>query len=102
MKDIWNNFLKAVKQNSSFKFKLGILCLLINVPIGWILGPILGFGLGGLFGPTAGGAVTVTFYALSWGMLGLGVLLAGKGGYQIFKKLIQDIKSQFFSKKQAT
>jgi hypothetical protein len=101
MKEIWSSFFAAIKQNKSFTFRLGILFLLINIPFGYVLGAICGFTAGALFSPAIGGIVFGVFYAISWAMLGLGILLAGKGGYQIFKKLVQDIKAQFFSKKKA-
>jgi uncharacterized integral membrane protein len=99
MKEIWSNFFTAIKQNKSFTFRLGIFFLLINIPFGYILGTVFAFIAGVLFSKAIGGIVWVVCYATSWAMLGLGILLAGKGGYQIFKKLVQDIKAQLFSKK---
>lgn len=99
MKEIIDKILITVKQNSSFKFRLGFLLLLINVPIGWIIGPLVGILFGWLFSAKVGGAVALTFYIVSWGMLGLGVLLAGKDGYRISKQLIQDVRKKISLKK---
>lgn len=99
MKEIIIKIFEIAKKNSSLKFRIGLIFLLINVPIGWIIGPLLGILGGWLFGAAIGGAIVLTFYVVSWGMLGLGVLLAGKDGYLIFKQLVQDIKSKFFPKK---
>ena len=74
----------------SLKFWIGITLLVTNQPIGWgamfifnalsinkhnALFSVLGFGT----------------YALSWGMLGLGLLLAGPEGIKYSRSLIKKL-----------
>ena len=74
----------------SLKFWMGIALLVTNQPIGWgamfifnalsinkqnALFSVLGFGT----------------YALSWGMLGLGLLLAGPEGIKYSRSLIKKL-----------
>ena len=79
----------------SLKFWIGITLLVTNQPIGWgamfifnalsinkqnVLFSVLGFGA----------------YLLSWGMLGLGLLLAGPEGIKYSRSLIKKLW-QFFA-----
>jgi hypothetical protein len=70
----------------NLRFKIGLALLVVNIPFGWAC---------------AAGAVALTAttgnkrwlvigtiaYALSWGMLGLGAVLAGSEGMQFARSL---------------
>ena len=74
----------------SFKFWIGILLLITNQPLGWgamFIGNTLSINTQNTLFSFLG----IGTYALSWGMLGLGVLMAGPEGVKysrsLFKKL---------------
>jgi len=79
---------------SSIRFKIGLFFLLFNIP----------FGLGGAgicaamaLKSTHPGFYTMlgaTIYISSWIMLGIGILLAGKEGYFLSKKIIKSYFSR--------
>ena len=102
MKEIIHKLIEIIKKNSSIKFRWGLLLLLINVPVGWIVGPLLGILFGWLFGVKKGGMVAGFFYVLSWIMLGLGALLAGKDGFQISRQFSRDFKNILLKKTKET
>ena len=78
----------------SLKFWIGIILLVTNQPLGW--GAMLIFNAiaihkhNALFSFLGIGA-----FALSWGMLGLGLLLAGPEGIKYFRFLLKKLWSFF-------
>jgi hypothetical protein len=82
----------------SFKFWIGIVLLVTNQPLGW--GGMLIFNSLALrYHSAIYSYIGFGIYALSWGMLGLGFLLAGPEGYQLVKAVFQYIKNKYFGKK---
>ena len=77
----------------SLRFKIGVLLLLINVPFG-LVGVALGTALYAKTHHFFWQAVGIGLYALSWGMLGLGVWLAGPDG----KRLAGEMTRQFMGR----
>ena len=76
---------EIVKPKRSLRFKIGLLFLIINTPIGYG-GGALTVGLGVKTGqPALGASVGAAIYIISWCMLGLGILMAGPEGVQIVK-----------------
>ena len=74
----------------SLKFWVGILLLITNQPLGWgtmFIGNTISINTQNTLFSFLG----IGTYALSWGMLGLGVLMAGPEGVKysrsLFKKL---------------
>jgi hypothetical protein len=75
----------------SLKFRIGVFFLVFNIPlglVGWIIAASLavtsphkafwaGFG--------------IAVYAISWGMLGLGVLMAGKEGMALAREFTRKL-----------
>ena len=82
----------------SIKFWLGMILLVTNQPLGW----------GGMF---AFNALSINdrnlwysllgfgIYALSWGMMGLGVYLAGPEGVRYARSTLQRARSYIFSRR---
>ena len=75
---------------SKTAFTIGVILLIINPPIGWI-----GFAVGGYFAakyhnPKYLGIATVV-YAITWGMAGAGVLLAGPRGVSLAKSYLKKL-----------
>ena len=77
-------------RSSRTAFWIGVVLLIVNPPLGW-----LGFILGGYFSAkyqTPRYMVIATIvYAITWGMAGTGVLLAGPKGVMIAKSFIKYI-----------
>lgn len=72
---------------SSNRFRIGVILIIINFPVGWIIGPIVATWLGMHFDSTRLGLlIAAIFYLLSWVMLGLGSILAGKQGLETAKR----------------
>lgn len=74
----------------SLKFWIGIVLLVTNQPFGWgamLLCSILAVKTKKKFFYLVG----VGIYALSWGMLGLGFLLAGPEGIQYSRNLLREL-----------
>lgn len=74
----------------SLKFWIGIILLIANQPLGWgamLIGNTLSISKNNALFSLLG----IGGYALSWGLLGLGVLMAGPEGIKysrgLFKKL---------------
>ncbi len=78
----------------SLKFWIGIILLITNQPLGWgamlIWNAIAIDKSNALFSFLGIGA-----YALSWGMLGLGLLLAGPEGIKYSRSLLKKLWSFF-------
>ena len=77
------------------RFWIGIILLVTNQPIGWggmIIANALALKHHNIFYTYLGFGI----YALSWGMLGLGVLLAGQQGKIWLKEIYQKIKFKIF------
>jgi hypothetical protein len=78
----------------SLKFRIGIILLVTNQPFGWgamlICNAIAIHRHNTLFFFLGIGA-----YALSWGMLGLGLLLAGPEGIKYSRSLLKKLWSFF-------
>ncbi len=78
----------------SLKFWIGIILLITNQPLGWgamlIFNAIAIHKQNELFFFLGIGA-----FALSWGMLGLGLLLAGPEGIKYFRILLKKLWSFF-------
>ena len=80
-------------QSYSLRFISGMVLLLTNNVVGW-----LGLIGGSYFGKKTGKKIFLAagtgLYALSWGMLALGVYLAGPQGVELVKKLFKAYKWQ--------
>ncbi|MEI8078779.1 MAG: hypothetical protein WCH61_04010 [bacterium] len=77
------------------RFKLGLFLLVANWPVGYG-GAALALAWGRATGQDKFGAImAAVFYAFSWGMLGAGVLLAGKAGLARTKELGTQLKNKF-------
>jgi len=78
----------------SLKFRTGFILLVINQPFGWgamlICNAIAIHKQNALFSFLGIGA-----FALSWGMLGLGLLLAGPEGIKYARSLLKKLWSFF-------
>jgi len=84
-------------ENRSKRFWIGIILLVTNQPLGWggmIISNALALKSHNIFYTYLGFGI----YALSWGMLGLGVLLAGPQGRIWIKEFYQKIKKRVFKK----
>ena len=68
----------------SWRFKLGVALIVVNVPLGWGAGAV-GAALAAFTHRKAWLVAGVAAYVLSWGLLGLGVLLAGPDGVKAVK-----------------
>lgn len=78
---------KSVKPKRSLRFKIGVFFLIVNIPFGYgggALATVIGVKAGQ---PALGAIVGVSIYILSWGMLGLGIWMAGPEGVQLVKNL---------------
>ncbi len=83
---------RVLKLRESEKaFKVGLVLLIINVPLGWMF-LALGSVLTVKFKSKAVLYLFSSLYASTWVMLGLGVLLAGPKGYRIAKKKLSMFK----------
>jgi hypothetical protein len=72
---------------SNVRFKTGVYLIVLNIPFGQA-----GIVLAGLLAVRTGhkafwAGIAVVVYALSWVMLGIGVVLSGKEGIQYAKEL---------------
>ena len=76
----------------SLKFWIGIILLITNQPVGWgamLIGNTLSIKKqDALFSYLGIGA-----YAFSWGMLGLGLLMAGPEGIKYSRSLIRKLRT---------
>lgn len=85
------------KKGRSLKFKIGVFFLLFNIPFGYGGGALVAL-IGAKMGKAAvGAALGVGIYILSWGMLGLGIVMAGPEGVQ----LVKDLRQKWFGRKKA-
>lgn len=66
-------------KSRNFRFWLGITLLVTNQPFGWFALLICN-GLAAHKKDSIYSLIGLGFYAFSWGMLGLGILLSGKKG----------------------
>jgi len=78
----------------SLKFWIGIILLITNQPLGWgamlICNSLAIKKYNALFSFLGIGA-----YALSWGILGLGLLMAGPEGIKYSRSLLKKLRSFF-------
>lgn len=81
----------------SLKFKIGVFFLLVNVPFGYGGGALAAAIAAKSGHPKLGAALGIGIYLLSWGMLGLGIVMAGPEGVALVKQL----KQKWFGKKKA-
>ena len=75
----------------SLKFWIGILLLITNQPLGWgamLIGNTLSINKQDALFSYLG----IGTYAFSWGMLGLGLLMAGPGGVKYSRSLIRKLR----------
>lgn len=78
---------ETVKPKLSLRFKIGVFFLAVNVPFG-IGGGLLATAVGVKMGkPALGAGLGIGIYIVSWGMLGLGVWMAGPEGVELVKNL---------------
>jgi hypothetical protein len=83
---------EAAKPKWSLRFKIGVLLLVINVPVGYGGGALMA-ALGVKVGkPALGAGLGIVIYAISWIMLGLGIWMAGPEGVQ----LVDDFRKKLF------
>ncbi|HPZ07515.1 MAG TPA: hypothetical protein PL110_05340 [Candidatus Eremiobacteraeota bacterium] len=78
------------KTKNSIKFRLGLLLLIANFPIGYG-GLAISTGIGAKTGENFWYLLAGGFYALSWIMMGAGILLAGPEGVKRAKKILSGI-----------
>ena len=74
----------------SLKFWIGIILLMTNQPVGWgaiFIGNTISFNKQDSLYSFLG----IGTYALSWGMLGLGVLMAGPEGVKYSRSLLKKL-----------
>ena len=78
----------------SLKFWIGIILLITNQPLGWggmlICNALTIKNHNALFS-----FLGIGVYALSWGMLGLGLLMAGPEGIKYSRSLLKKLRSFF-------
>ena len=75
------------KPGRSWKFKLGVIFLIINIPFG-LIGAAIGVWLAAKTGHKLfWGTFGTMMYAIGWALFGFGILLAGPEGKQIVKQL---------------
>ncbi len=65
----------------SFGFKLGVILLILNFPMAYLVAIPVGLWMGVHYGHRVGLAFGLTLYALSWVMMLVGSSLAGKDGW---------------------
>ena len=79
--------IEDVKKRRTLRFKIGVFFLIANFPFGYGGGALAAL-IGAKMGKAAlGAALGVGIYILSWGMLGLGIVMAGPEGVQLVKEL---------------
>lgn len=71
-------------------FKIGILLLIVNPPLGW-LGIAIGAYIYARTGKTIYITMTTLFYLFTWAMAIAGIILAGPRGVKISKETIKKI-----------
>jgi hypothetical protein len=85
----------VVPPRTGFRFKLGLVLIVANWPVGYG-GAAVALAWGRATGQDKLGAlIAAVLYALSWGMLGAGVLLAGKEGLARTKEWGAHLKNKF-------
>lgn len=78
------------------KFRIGIILLLVNQPLGFLA--IFVCNAIALHQSNATFSfIGLGIYALSWGMLGLGLLLAGPEGIALSRRLLKKIRGFFYN-----
>lgn len=83
------------KKGHNLRFRIGLFFLLFNVPFGYGGGALAALIAAKMGHPALGAALGVGIYALSWGMLGLGIVMAGPEGV----KLVKELRRKWFSRK---
>jgi len=84
-----------MKPKHSLRFKIGVFFLVFNVPFGYGGGALV-TAIAAKMGELALGAfLGVIIYILSWGMMGLGIWMAGPEGVQ----LVKDLRKKLFGGK---
>ena len=76
----------------SLKFWIGIILLITNQPVGWgamLIGNTLSINKHDALFSYLG----IGTYAFSWGMLGLGLLMAGPEGIKYSRSLIRKLRN---------
>ncbi len=80
---------------SKTAFWSGVVLLIVNPPLGWV-----GFMFGGYLSAKYNNPkymITATIiYAITWGMAGMGLLLAGPKGVQLAKSLLKKTFRRIF------
>jgi len=86
--------LKRIRE-SERAFRVGLVLLIINPPIGWI-----GFAVGGYLTVKYNQAKFMVWatiiYAITWGMSAAGVILAGPRGVLLAKKFVEKLLRRIF------
>ena len=85
----------AENQGHGMRFKIGIFLLIFNIPFGYGGAAIVMAIASSKGRPGAGAVWGIIVYAISWAMLGMGVLLTGKEGLAFVKKLKADWFARF-------
>ena len=76
----------------SLKFWIGIILLITNQPVGWgamLIGNTISINKQDAFFSYLG----IGTYAISWGMLGLGLLMAGPDGIKYSRSLFRKLRA---------
>ncbi len=89
---------KAINSKKSLQFKTGIFFLILSFPVAYGLILIFAF-LAAKTGNSNWLWWSGKVYAMSWGLLGLAILLIGKQGVQWFKR---EMKDKLFSRNNIT
>ncbi len=90
-------WLKKIRESET-AFKIGVVLLIINPPIGWI-----GFAVGGYLSAKYHNprylVIATVVYAITWGMAGAGVLLAGPRGVDLARNALRRVWRMIFRRK---
>jgi hypothetical protein len=81
-----------MKPKHSLRFRIGVFFLIINVPFGYGVGALVAAVAAKRGEPALGAVLGIVIYILSWGMMGLGIWLAGPEGIQ----LVKDFRKKLF------
>jgi len=94
MKTYIDNIIHQIR-GSKTAFSIGIILLVINPPMGW-LGFIIAAYLTARFGRSIYFLWAMVLYGITWGMSGIGIILAGPRGFHLSKITLKNIWRKLF------
>ncbi len=97
MKRYIDNIIHRIRR-SKIAFSIGVILLVINPPMGW-LGFIIAAYLTTRFGRTIYFLWAMVLYGITWGMSGIGIILAGPRGFHLSKIILKNIWRKLFVKR---